>query len=153
MVPVQFVLFTIIAIIGSAILYQDFRQVSSAQALNFVFACAFIFTGVYILARDSEGENEAGEEDRGSALNSRSPLDPVPEHVSPLIVHVRPSHPPRSLSLRGQPPVSPIPHVRRRTSQPMFIPRTPGYYLIAATSRPRPTTWISRSLGNHDPAA
>lgn len=51
-VPVQFVLFTIMAVVGSTTLYGDFKNLSSAQVGNFVFACGFIFTGVYILTRD-----------------------------------------------------------------------------------------------------
>ena len=46
-VPTQFVLFTLSAIIGSAILYREFEEVALAQALNFFFGTAVIFCGVF----------------------------------------------------------------------------------------------------------
>jgi len=87
-VPIQFVLFTIMAVIGSTILYGDFRNLGSAQVGNFMFACGFIFTGVYILTReDASKEEEEEEEEEPVSHEHRWPrvrcrhtsLTPVPE--------------------------------------------------------------------------
>ena len=48
-VPIQFVLFTLFAIIGSAILFNDFVGFDASQFLYFLFGCALIFTGVYFI--------------------------------------------------------------------------------------------------------
>lgn len=43
-------LFTLSAIIGSAILYREFEDVVLSQALNFFFGTAVIFCGVFVRA-------------------------------------------------------------------------------------------------------
>ncbi|CAD6583799.1 MAG: hypothetical protein CYPHOPRED_002496 [Cyphobasidiales sp. Tagirdzhanova-0007] len=50
-VPTQFVSFTISAIIGSAILYRDFEDVSASVVVQFLGGCCFVFAGVAILTR------------------------------------------------------------------------------------------------------
>jgi hypothetical protein len=47
---VQFVLFTLSAIIGSAILYGDFRKAKFHQIVTFLYGCAATFLGVFIIA-------------------------------------------------------------------------------------------------------
>jgi magnesium transporter len=47
---VQFVLFTLSAIIGSAILYGDFRKANFHQVVTFLYGCAATFLGVFIIA-------------------------------------------------------------------------------------------------------
>ncbi|KAF7355162.1 DUF803 domain membrane protein [Mycena sanguinolenta] len=49
-IPIQFVLFTISAIIGSAVLYGDFKKASFHQLVTFLYGCAATFTGVFIIA-------------------------------------------------------------------------------------------------------
>ncbi|KAK4250518.1 putative magnesium transporter NIPA7 [Corynascus novoguineensis] len=48
-IPVQFVLFTLSVIIGSAILYRDFERTTSEQAIKFVGGCLFTFFGVFLI--------------------------------------------------------------------------------------------------------
>ncbi|KAH8551482.1 magnesium transporter NIPA-domain-containing protein, partial [Umbelopsis sp. PMI_123] len=48
-IPTQFVLFTISAIIGSAVLYRDFDDVNAQQFVRFVFGCIIEFLGVYLI--------------------------------------------------------------------------------------------------------
>lgn len=59
-IPVQFVLFTLSAIIGSAILYGDFKTAKFHQVVTFVYGCATTFLGVFIIAwaPSSHPENE-----------------------------------------------------------------------------------------------
>ncbi|CEG77030.1 hypothetical protein RMATCC62417_11846 [Rhizopus microsporus] len=48
-IPTQFVLFTISAIIGSAVLYHDFDGMSLEQLSRFMAGCAIEFLGVYLI--------------------------------------------------------------------------------------------------------
>ncbi|KAG2175239.1 hypothetical protein INT44_007727 [Umbelopsis vinacea] len=48
-IPTQFVLFTVSAIIGSAVLYRDFDNVYAQQFVHFVFGCIIEFLGVYLI--------------------------------------------------------------------------------------------------------
>ncbi|EGG05386.1 uncharacterized protein MELLADRAFT_88080 [Melampsora larici-populina 98AG31] len=164
-VPVQFVLFTIIAIVGSAILYQDFKNVTSAQALNFFFGCLFIFTGVYILTwNNDESDKDNAEstttqplrESSTAYIRSRAPLSSVAEEDLIALdnnLPERSDHPViQSLFIPTQRLSSvPVPELRRRRSQPILVPRAfggPGYFLIAATTasiKPRAKSWISKS--------
>ncbi|KAH9818724.1 magnesium transporter NIPA-domain-containing protein [Melampsora americana] len=174
-VPVQFVLFTIIAIVGSAILYQDFKNVTSAQALNFFFGCLFIFTGVYILTWNNDESDKHNAESttaqpqqesatayiRGTSL-PRAPLSSVSEEDVIALDNDLPErsdhHITHSIFIPTQRLSSvPVPELRRRRSQPILVPRafgTPGYYLIAATTasiKPRAKSWFSKSAGHVDP--
>ncbi|KDR83559.1 hypothetical protein GALMADRAFT_235781 [Galerina marginata CBS 339.88] len=59
-IPIQFVLFTLSAIIGSAILYGDFQKAKFHEIVTFLYGCAATFTGVFIIAWTSK---ESGDED------------------------------------------------------------------------------------------
>ncbi|KAG0057565.1 hypothetical protein BGZ83_008147 [Gryganskiella cystojenkinii] len=56
-IPTQFVLFTTSAIIGSAILYNDFDEMDFNKGLNFFAGCCMTFLGVYFITshRDKDG--------------------------------------------------------------------------------------------------
>ncbi|KAF2128392.1 DUF803-domain-containing protein, partial [Dothidotthia symphoricarpi CBS 119687] len=64
-IPVQFVLFTLSVILGSAILYRDFERTSGDHAGKFVGGCALTFTGVWFITsgRVSSGSDTASEFD------------------------------------------------------------------------------------------
>jgi hypothetical protein len=66
-IPIQFVLFTLSAIIGSAVLYGDFKKATFHQLVTFVYGCIATFLGVFIIAwvpaYDSE---DAGQKSRVS---------------------------------------------------------------------------------------
>jgi hypothetical protein len=49
-IPIQFVFFTLSAIIGSAILYGDFRTAKFHAIVTFLYGCAATFAGVFIIA-------------------------------------------------------------------------------------------------------
>ena len=49
-IPINFVLFTLSAIIGSAILYGDFKKAKFHRMLTFLYGCAATFLGVFIIA-------------------------------------------------------------------------------------------------------
>ncbi|CAO0796149.1 unnamed protein product [Mucor circinelloides] len=48
-IPTQFVLFTVSAIIGSAVLYHDFDDMDMEQMSRFMSGCAIEFLGVYLI--------------------------------------------------------------------------------------------------------
>ena len=61
-IPVQFVLFTISVIIGSAVLYRDFQSADASRFGKFFAGCALTFLGVYLITsgrarNDNEGED------------------------------------------------------------------------------------------------
>ncbi|KAF2484520.1 magnesium transporter NIPA-domain-containing protein, partial [Neohortaea acidophila] len=48
-IPIQFVLFTLSVITGSAVLYRDFERTSTEDAVKFVGGCALTFLGVWCI--------------------------------------------------------------------------------------------------------
>ncbi|KAJ1967983.1 hypothetical protein IWQ62_001522 [Dispira parvispora] len=48
-IPTQFVLFTLSAIVGSAVIYRDFSGVSLEDALWFILGCSLTFSGVFFI--------------------------------------------------------------------------------------------------------
>ncbi|KAI9761261.1 MAG: hypothetical protein M1835_008214 [Candelina submexicana] len=60
-IPTQFVLFTISVIIGSAVLYRDFKQATAGQVGEFVGGCALTFLGVYLITSGRAGPNDDGD--------------------------------------------------------------------------------------------
>jgi len=58
-IPVQFVLFTISVIIGSAVLYRDFQSANASRFGKFFGGCALTFLGVYLItSARASGEDE-----------------------------------------------------------------------------------------------
>ncbi|KAM7201035.1 Magnesium transporter NIPA domain containing protein [Naviculisporaceae sp. PSN 640] len=48
-IPIQFVLFTLSVITGSAVLYRDFERTTKEQAVKFVWGCLLTFFGVFLI--------------------------------------------------------------------------------------------------------
>ncbi|KAF1957450.1 DUF803-domain-containing protein [Byssothecium circinans] len=74
-IPVQFVLFTLSVILGSAILYRDFERTSGKDAGKFVGGCAMTFLGVWLIT--------SGRPPRG--IDDDDDRDPEPEDAINLI--------------------------------------------------------------------
>lgn len=68
-IPTQFVLFNLSAIIGSAVLYGDFRKASLHQLVTFLYGCGTTFAGVFMLTWGSNVEREGSE--AGSHVEER----------------------------------------------------------------------------------
>ncbi|OBT61614.1 hypothetical protein VE03_08844 [Pseudogymnoascus sp. 23342-1-I1] len=64
-IPVQFVLFTISVIMGSAVLYRDFESTSPGRAIKFVGGCLLTFFGVFLIT-----SGRVNHDDSGSDLDS-----------------------------------------------------------------------------------
>ncbi|TAQ88003.1 hypothetical protein B7494_g3688 [Chlorociboria aeruginascens] len=65
-IPVQFVMFTLSVIIGSAVLYRDFEKVTFENEVKFVGGCFLTFFGVFLITngrpnRDDDGDDEEGD--------------------------------------------------------------------------------------------
>ncbi|KAJ7283838.1 magnesium transporter NIPA-domain-containing protein [Mycena rebaudengoi] len=66
-IPIQFVFFTISAIIGSAVLYGDFKEAKFHQMVTFLYGCAATFTGVFIIAWEPRRDQSDSDDDPSSA--------------------------------------------------------------------------------------
>ncbi|KJA29659.1 hypothetical protein HYPSUDRAFT_31621 [Hypholoma sublateritium FD-334 SS-4] len=79
-IPVQFVLFTLSAITGSAILYGDFQKARFHEIVTFLYGCAATFAGVFIIAwtpKDNANAPAAdGSADDEAVLNDSAPGSP-----------------------------------------------------------------------------
>jgi len=63
-IPVQFVLFTLSVILGSAVLYRDFERTSGDDAGKFVGGCAMTFLGVALITTGRPQRDDDDDEDR-----------------------------------------------------------------------------------------
>lgn len=74
-VPTQFVLFNISAIVGSAILYGDFARASFHQIVTFLYGCGATFAGVFIIAWAPTAPPEPLEEDEEGTIGDAPPSE------------------------------------------------------------------------------
>ncbi|KAF7313675.1 DUF803 domain membrane protein [Mycena chlorophos] len=72
-IPIQFVLFTISAILGSAVLYGDFKKATFHQLVTFLYGCAATFAGVFIIAW--EPERAPAQDELGSPVDEEQNAD------------------------------------------------------------------------------
>lgn len=91
-IPIQFVLFTLSVIIGSAVLYRDFERTTGQQAAKFVGGCLLTFFGVFLITsgRPRGDENEDGLSDDEDVeetigLHDQDPQSPhAPSHAASM---------------------------------------------------------------------
>ncbi|PMB65446.1 NIPA-like protein 2 [Beauveria bassiana] len=57
-IPIQFVMFTLCVIIGSAVLYRDFEKTTPDRAAKFVGGCLLTFFGVFLITSGRQRKNE-----------------------------------------------------------------------------------------------
>ncbi|KAI1661628.1 DUF803-domain-containing protein [Daldinia decipiens] len=60
-IPIQFVLFTLSVIIGSAILYRDFERTTAQQAVKFIGGCLLTFFGVFLVTSGRPRQEDTDE--------------------------------------------------------------------------------------------
>ncbi|KAI6047329.1 magnesium transporter NIPA-domain-containing protein [Pisolithus marmoratus] len=75
-IPTQFVLFTLSAVIGSAVLYGDFRRATFHQMVTFLYGCAATFVGVF-------GRREKPA--RGGAVEHNTTVGVMPSREVPIL--------------------------------------------------------------------
>lgn len=127
-VPTQFVLFTLAAIVGSAILYRDFDNIPYHRFIVFLYGCATTFIGVFILTRpDIQLAQPSPQEDESHLTTPTAPSIDLPPGIiaySPL------GSTPRTIR------VSTTPILRHRSSR-ASLALSPAYLLLAtATGSP-----------------
>ena len=76
-IPVQFVLFTISVIIGSAVLYRDFQSANADRFGKFFGGCALTFLGVYLITSGRAGGG--GEKGLDETADEENAIDMVDE--------------------------------------------------------------------------
>jgi len=69
-IPIQFVLFNLSAIVGSAILYGDFRKTTFHQFVTFLYGCGATFAGVFIIATDTSDSSQVEQPVETSGVDS-----------------------------------------------------------------------------------
>ncbi|RPA77283.1 DUF803-domain-containing protein, partial [Ascobolus immersus RN42] len=101
-IPVQFVLFTISVIVGSAILYRDFEKLDRQRLVRFCVGCALTFGGVWLISSDRSKEEdhhhedlEGGEERPAIITTTNLPTIPQSEPINAphgLLARPRPGY-------------------------------------------------------------
>jgi magnesium transporter len=83
-IPIQFVMFTLCVIIGSAVLYRDFERTTTEQAIKFVGGCLLTFFGVFLITSgrnrrdDEETLSEVSGVEETIGLHEQGPNQQVP---------------------------------------------------------------------------
>jgi hypothetical protein len=75
-VPTQFVLFTLSAIVGSAVLYGDFNKATFHQLVTFLYGCAATFAGVFMIAWTGPSDASPDEISEHSDIEATGPSTP-----------------------------------------------------------------------------
>ncbi|KAK6822616.1 hypothetical protein PG995_011928 [Apiospora arundinis] len=88
-IPIQFVLFTLSVIIGSAILYRDFERTTLQQGIKFIGGCCLTFFGVFLI---TSGRSRQDEEDELSDDENIEETIGLTEQESNGDRSARPSH-------------------------------------------------------------
>lgn len=114
-IPTHFTLFTISAILGSAVLFRDFASCPPLRILCFLMACSTTFIGVYVLARDKKLSP--------LDVESASPTVPVCPHAatvaSPRVPEPAPTDPSQPVLV---PPLRLRPQLRTMATDTMLLP-------------------------------
>ncbi|TFK76067.1 DUF803-domain-containing protein [Pluteus cervinus] len=125
-IPIQFVLFTLSAIIGSAILYGDFQKAEFHQIVTFLYGCAATFAGVFIIASSSQ---PSVVEDDGEGEDAQADQRTVDDDTSRA---------PSTIGRRratAMPPSSPAP-AKHRQSSISLLGLSPAQHLLLVHTPP-----------------
>ncbi|KAJ1913405.1 hypothetical protein IWQ60_009222 [Tieghemiomyces parasiticus] len=80
-IPTQFVLFTLSAIVGSAVIYRDFEDVSLRNVAAFVSGCLLTFTGVFLITSNRSTRPHASVGVTAAVAEGEVDLDDSPVHA------------------------------------------------------------------------
>ncbi|KAN0097300.1 Magnesium transporter NIPA domain containing protein [Tylopilus felleus] len=133
-VPTQFVFFTLSAVVGSAVLYGDFRRVRFHEMLTFSYGCATTFAGVFVIASGPNGNTSESVHDE--ERNDPGGRQQVASRIDGAGSLVEQNHP-----AQGSPKVGAreIPVLRHKQSAMSLVGYTPVQnYLRVHTP---PTHW------------
>ncbi|KAI1417863.1 DUF803-domain-containing protein [Hypoxylon sp. FL1857] len=97
-IPIQFVLFTLSVIIGSAVLYRDFERTTAEQASKFVGGCLLTFFGVFLITsgrpRQDDEDQLSDDDNIEETIGLRDQETPVP--YTDRVEHPKPDQRPAS---------------------------------------------------------
>lgn len=80
-IPIQFVMFTISVIVGSAVLYRDFKSATGDRIGKFIGGCVLTFLGVYLITSGREADDAEGDgDDIDDEENAIGLVDEEPYH-------------------------------------------------------------------------
>lgn len=83
-IPIQFVLFTLCVIVGSAVLYRDFEKTTPRQAATFVGGCLLTFFGVFLITSGRKQKESDQEEDLLAGTDGAEETISLAQHESNL---------------------------------------------------------------------
>jgi drug/metabolite transporter (DMT)-like permease len=138
-IPTQFVMFNLSAIVGSAVLYRDFDNISPHRFLVFLYGCAATFLGVILLTRPTipaiftTPPLSPSEPSTPSSLHPSLSLQNVPNEVTPLL----------NRAARSSSPIQ----LRNRNST-ASLGLSPGQYLLLVTGSPKESTMPRTRAGS-----
>lgn len=147
-------MFTISAIVGSAILYRDFDNMDAHRLINFLFGCLTTFAGVFTLTRHNEEEGaESGTESvdgpQGERTERTLPLGldeiavplAVPRRARPLSMVGKVGKAPRALTTGSVPTVN---NVQNLAPGGLVTTLTPVSSSLTSTSGSAPKYIVTR---------
>ncbi|KAF9557247.1 DUF803-domain-containing protein [Agrocybe pediades] len=152
-IPIQFVLFTLSAIIGSAILYGDFRKAKFHQIVTFLYGCAATFAGVFIIAWDPKDtidtaqDDEIGRGELDSTSNTSQQAISEGAHLGMGILGRRNR---ATLVLPSGLTPRDTPAVRRKRSTVGMMGISPAQHLLLVHTPPREAPLRSRLDADND---
>ncbi|KAK2630084.1 hypothetical protein QTJ16_000904 [Diplocarpon rosae] len=151
-IPVQFVMFTLSVIIGSAILYRDFEKASAENFSKFIGGCLLTFFGVFLITsgrsrQDDEGEDPNESDEEGEERISLIDQEYADEYIGPQESSRRREAARRSSVVQnGDGASDDQDPALRRESHVSFLeprPRTPQMY---SNSSIRPSVRVTPSI-------
>ncbi|KAK0468054.1 magnesium transporter NIPA-domain-containing protein [Desarmillaria tabescens] len=128
-IPTQFVLFNLSAIVGSALLYGDFQKASFHQIVTFLYGCAATFAGVYIIAR-SPSDNNASDQSEDQVQTEDTQSGNAPEDTQSPRAR-------RATLVLPSPRDTPGLNLRHRQSTVNLIGLTSAQHLLLVHTPPR----------------
>ncbi|KIY72948.1 DUF803-domain-containing protein [Cylindrobasidium torrendii FP15055 ss-10] len=146
-IPTQFVLFNLSAIVGSAILYGDFKKATFHSLVTFLYGCAATFAGVFVISSTAPAaapdlvDSPTVEDDvESNHTNSDANIARFPSQRPALIL---PKDPPR--------------HIRNRPSIVSLTGLSNGHHLLLLRTPQRENAtfnpWDSASSPGTSPDA
>ncbi|KAG7445855.1 DUF803-domain-containing protein [Guyanagaster necrorhizus] len=127
-IPTQFVLFNLSAIVGSAILYGDFQKASFHQIVTFLYGCSATFVGVYIIARSPQDNGASDRLEEQAEVEDAQNRNTLEDARSPRS---------RATVVQPSPRDTPGLNLRRRRSTVNLIGLTSAQHLLLVHTPPR----------------
>lgn len=142
-VPTQFVLFNLAAIVGSAVLYRDFDKLPFERFVIFLYGCAATSLGVFILARPSQ---HPADDDESSTVQG-DVVDTQSESTTSVTARRTRTHHRNSFAISPQQNHNPPVPASTSTGSLRLRPRasssgiglSPAKYLLIATEPIQPS--------------